>query len=349
MDWGLGQAARLPRERADPAAPARALTPTRSSIGSSRRRTWSKAGSKAPFIGTPSYMAPEQARGEISSLDQRADVYSLGAILYHMLTLRCPYQGNVYVVLEQVSAGELVPPRQRRPEREIPWELEALVLKAMAHDPDDRYQDVGEMLADLERYLSGRLVSAASYNPLQTAAKWVGRNRTAMIAVTVVLAVLYAAVVLPSARARAQRAEWVERARGLGAERAAHRGRRGLREGAAGRPRQRRAGEPARRGAAPGRARSQSGVCAGDHRAGRGRAGAVPAGRGAAGPQRPGGGRRQRTRPVRAARGADLDAARLLGAGSRAAAARRRRGGDRRAGAAPRGRPTAGARGRALA
>jgi len=75
-------------------------------------------------VGTPAYMPPEQARGEVNLLDQRSDVYALGAILYEILTLEPPYQGDsVWTVLELVRAGKLVPPSARTPRRAIPWEF----------------------------------------------------------------------------------------------------------------------------------------------------------------------------------------------------------------------------------
>ena len=104
-------------------------------------------------VGTPHYMPPEQARGEVRKLDQRADVYALGAILYQMLTLEPPFEGDsVWEVLERVIAGHPTPPSKRTLERQIPAELEAVVLKAMQHRPAKRYDSVELMKQDIEAY-----------------------------------------------------------------------------------------------------------------------------------------------------------------------------------------------------
>lgn len=101
------------------------------------------------IVGTPSYMSPEQLRGE--PLDQRSDVYSLGIILYQMLTGRKPFEGDssdivsmIYKHLEKAPT----PPSAHNPS--ILPEVEAIVLRALAKDPDDRYGSVGDMAADLQ-------------------------------------------------------------------------------------------------------------------------------------------------------------------------------------------------------
>ncbi|MBN4054909.1 SUMF1/EgtB/PvdO family nonheme iron enzyme [Acidimicrobium ferrooxidans] len=145
-------------------------------------------------VGTPAYMPPEQARGEVDQLDRRADIYSLGAILYEMLTLEPPYDGeSVWNVLHQVLEGQLVPPAQRTPEREIPWETAVVVSKAMATDVDQRYETVAELKADLDAYLAGKVLAAADYSIWQVWSKWARRNKAAVVAaVGIVLSVIAA-------------------------------------------------------------------------------------------------------------------------------------------------------------
>ena len=147
------------------------------------------------MLGTLGYMPPEQAAGIVDQCDARSDVYSLGAVLYELLTLQIPHQGDrVQQVREDIIEGRLVPPSRRAPEAGVPAELEAIVLRAMALDPIDRYRSVGEMRSDLEAYLSLRLVSVARYTPIGRAAKWVRRN-PAVSAVSAVAALLLAVFV----------------------------------------------------------------------------------------------------------------------------------------------------------
>lgn len=136
-------------------------------------------------MGTPAYMPPEQARGDVAAIDRRSDIYSLGAILYEILAGVPPYQGgNPWDVIRRVATGPLTPPSEHT---DVPRELEAVVLKAMAHDPRDRYARVEELKADIEAFLEGRVLAAASYNPFQRAAKWMLRHRAASAAVLAVI------------------------------------------------------------------------------------------------------------------------------------------------------------------
>jgi len=110
--------------------------------------------------GTPLYMSPEQASGRVDAQDERSDLYSLGAILYEMLTLEHTVSGShLQDVLDEVAHGEIIPPRRRRPDRRIPRELDAICMKALAKKRDDRYPGVTDLLRDLDRYRSGRSVS----------------------------------------------------------------------------------------------------------------------------------------------------------------------------------------------
>jgi serine/threonine-protein kinase len=102
------------------------------------------------MVGTPSYMAPEQVRG--LTIDQRTDLYALGVIMYEMFTGVPPYSGdNPMAVLYQHLEGAKSAPRSRN--AEIVPELEAIILKAMAVNPDERYASAGEMLHDLEQLM----------------------------------------------------------------------------------------------------------------------------------------------------------------------------------------------------
>ncbi len=107
------------------------------------------------IMGTPAYMAPEQAEGNPKNpVDFRSDIYSLGAIYYEMLTGRAPFQGNIYMVLQQLATEEVLPPRELNPK--VPTILERICLKALAKKKTQRYQQVSEMAADLKLFQASR-------------------------------------------------------------------------------------------------------------------------------------------------------------------------------------------------
>ena len=128
--------------------------------------------------GTPAYMPPEQAEGKIELIDHRSDIYSLGAILYEILTLERPVEGQTaYEVLLNVSDGKIVPPEARAPDRQIPKELSAVAMKAMAKNRRRRYQSVPELAQDIRLFLEGRAVSAKQDTFAESVAKLVKRNK----------------------------------------------------------------------------------------------------------------------------------------------------------------------------
>ncbi len=190
MDWGLASQLGQP----DPVAAACTLDLGGGPLAELARR--GAAGQPlttldGTVVGTPHYMPPEQARGEISALDRRADVYALGAILYQMLTLELPFEGSsAWDVLLQVAQGQLIAPTERTPGREIPRDLEAVVLKAMAARPSQRYDTVERLKRDIEAYLEGRLLQAAEYSTWQVVTKWAARHKPAVIAAAVILLTL---------------------------------------------------------------------------------------------------------------------------------------------------------------
>ncbi|HUS66597.1 MAG TPA: protein kinase [Kofleriaceae bacterium] len=142
------------------------------------------------LIGTPAYMAPEQARGE--EVDARADVFALGAMLYHLLAGEMPHAGasSVDELLERVRRG---PPRPLRAvDAELPTDLCAIAEKAMSHARRDRYATAKELAEDLHRFQTGQLVRAHDYTARQLVARWIRRHR-AMVALGAVAVVALAA------------------------------------------------------------------------------------------------------------------------------------------------------------
>ncbi len=128
-------------------------------------------------MGTPAYMAPEQARGE--AVDQRADVFALGAMIYHVLAGVPPYNARTATdVIAAAALGRVIPLQER--ERRAPRDLVAIVERAMAASQHDRYPQAGELADELRRFLTGQLVDAHRYTALQKVTRFVKRHRAAV-------------------------------------------------------------------------------------------------------------------------------------------------------------------------
>jgi serine/threonine-protein kinase len=171
-------------------------------------------------VGTPAYMAPEQARGDRQRIDRRTDVYSLGATLYALLTGSPPFEAaGTFDLLEKVIHQEPVPPR--RLDSSIPADLETIVLKCLEKDPGRRYDSARALAEDLRRYLAGEPIAARPASLAERAWKRARKHKALVATAAIALvAVGVQTVLVLEARRTAALRERVAQQFGQDAERA---------------------------------------------------------------------------------------------------------------------------------
>ena len=173
VDWGLAK----PLKSAEPGSDSgeQALLPS-SASGSAETLPGSA-------VGTPAYMSPEQAAGDLERLGPQSDVYALGATLYCLLTGKPPFEGEAGAVLPKVRTGDFPPPRQHDPA--LDPALEAVCLTAMATPPEERYPTCRALADDVERWMADEPVSCWREPLGRRARRWASRHRTGVAAAAV--------------------------------------------------------------------------------------------------------------------------------------------------------------------
>ncbi len=202
MDWGLAKI--LGREEARDVR----LRPDASSgptVIRSDRREHAADTPDSPLytmdgdvVGTPAYMPPEQAEGDLEAMGPHSDVYAVGAMLYHLLAGHMPYvrtgqRASNYAVWRWVKEGP--PTSLEREAPTAPAELVAIADRAMARDPRNRYPDMPALARDLAAYLEGRVVSAYETGAWAEGKKWIRRNRALATSLAAAVLILVAGIV----------------------------------------------------------------------------------------------------------------------------------------------------------
>jgi serine/threonine protein kinase len=176
MDWGI--ASKL-RESASQSAP----VPKNAIPGAAITQD-------GAIVGTPGYLSPEQAAGATDKIDHRSDIYGLGAVLYHILTGHSPIPDQaVTVAIDRAIRGDIVAPRSLNDG--IPRRLEAICLKALALEPEARYQSVDALSRDIGLFLDGEPVSAHVEKPWDIAARWISKYQFIVIIALVYIIVRF--------------------------------------------------------------------------------------------------------------------------------------------------------------
>jgi WD40 repeat protein len=165
------------------------LSPVISDFGLAKKLDAAGLTASGAVVGTPSYMAPEQAGGRSKEIGPACDIYALGAVLYECLTGRPPFRAaTVLDTILQVVSEEPVPPRQLN--ARVPVDVETICLKCLQKEPGRRYASAAALADDLRRFLDGRPILARPVGRLERGAKWVRRNpAVAALLTAVVLAV----------------------------------------------------------------------------------------------------------------------------------------------------------------
>lgn len=150
---------------------------------------------RGTVLGTPAYMSPEQATGDVDCIDERSDIYSLGGILYFLLTGKAPFEASsLEEIQSKIASSEFVRPRQQNPRLKRP--IEAICLKAMSRHRMERFQSVQDLSSDISRYLDGLPVQAYPENVLERLGRWLSKNRFIVILILAYLLMRFIVLIL---------------------------------------------------------------------------------------------------------------------------------------------------------
>ena len=149
------------------------------------------------ILGTPAYMSPEQARGDSRHVDPRSDIYSLGVVLFELLTGELPFRGQIKMLIYQILHDD--PPSPRRLNNHVTRDLETICLKCLEKEPSRRYPNAQEVVDDLQRTLAGEPIRARPLTRPERLFRWCQRNqRVAFLAASLFLVLLSVTVISPA-------------------------------------------------------------------------------------------------------------------------------------------------------
>lgn len=178
IDWGLAKA----HGRVD--MHATEISSTIEAMQSGDREAMAKT-RYGQALGTPVYMAPEQALGKLDAIDERSDVYALGVVLYELLTGTVPFEGtSIDIILGRVVKDTPKPILELVPT--APPELAAIADRAMRKAPGERYQSAKELAEEVERFQTGAVVSAYRYSPVEHMRRWAKRRKAVLVSAATV-------------------------------------------------------------------------------------------------------------------------------------------------------------------